>query len=299
MNKRLNVRKTYKNFIGGAFVRSESGHVYGVTGLSIPPDMNTAQEKANPILAQACRSTRKDIREAVVHARKAQNGWASKTAYLRGQIIYRIAEMLEDRKANFTEELTWAGISKRAAAKQVETSIDRLVYYAGWTDKLSQVFGSVNPVATPHFNFSTPEPLGVVAIFCADESPLLSAVTAVAAICTGGNSAVLIPSQAYPLSALSFGEVLHSSDVPPGVVNILSGIHNEIMDPLASHMDVNGICNWTDHPASQALLDEHAARNIKRITHQSWGDGTSDEFESPYLMMQFQEIKTTWHPVGY
>ena len=299
MNKRLNVRKTYKNYVGGAFVRSESGHVYGVTGKRVTPEENPAQEEATTIIAQACRSTRKDIREAVVHARKAQTGWASKTAYLRGQIIYRIAEMLEDRKANFTEELTWSGMSKRAADKEVETSIDRLVYYAGWTDKLSQVFGSVNPVATPHFNFSTPEPLGVVAIFCADESPLLSAVTAVAAICTGGNSAVLIPSQAYPLSALSFGEVLHSSDVPPGVVNILSGIHNEIMDPLASHMDVNGICNWTDHPSSQALLDEHAARNIKRITHQSWGDGTSDEFESPYLMMQFQEIKTTWHPVGY
>lgn len=288
MNKRLTIRKTYKNYIGGAFVRSESGHVYSVTA-----------EGASDAIAQVCRSTRKDIREAVVHARNAQSKWASKTAYLRGQIIYRIAEMLEDRMHDFTEELTATGLSKRAAAKQVETAIDRLVYYAGWTDKLSQVFGTVNPVATRHFNFSAPEPVGVVAVFCADEAPLLGAVTAIAACCAGGNTVVLIPSESNPLSALSLAEVIHASDVPPGVVNIVSGLRDEVVDPLASHMDVNGICNWTDLPSLRSPLDEHAARNIKRISHQTWKDGLSASFESPYLMMQFQEIKTTWHPVGY
>ena len=287
MSERINVLKTYKNYVGGQFVRSESGHTY--------PSVTKNGKK----LAQVCRSTRKDVRDAVTAARSAQPGWASKTAFNRGQIMYRLAEMLESQRAHFIGELTLSGMSRRQATKETDASVDRFVYYAGWTDKYSQVFGSVNPVASPYFNFSNPEPVGVTAVFCHEKSPLLGTVTAVACTIAGGNSTIVIPSENFPLPALSLGEVIHASDVPAGVVNILSGYHEELIDPLASHMDVNGLLSFKSHSDVQKRLDEHASENIKRNHHKDWEDGYEDSLESPYLMMEFMEIKTTWHPVGY
>jgi len=286
MSSRLDILKTYKTYVGGAFPRSESGHTYAVT------------DSSDDKIANACRCTRKDVRDAMIPARKSLKGWSSRSAYNRGQILYRIAEMLEGRTDQFVKEMELMGLKKKLAVKEVELSVDRLIYYAGWTDKISQVFGSVNPVASSHFNFSTPSPTGVIGIVAPEESPLLGLVTLMAPVIAGGNTAVILSSTKMPLSAVSFGEVLHASDVPAGVVNILTGYQEEMISHLSSHMDVNGIFNSNMDPEIRKQIDENCALNVKRRRHlnsKNWEDAAH---ETPYYINEFQEIKTTWHPIG-
>lgn len=286
MAERLEVLKTYKTYINGKFPRSESERVYKISN------------KKGQHIANACRCTRKDIREAIVASRSAFSEWSSRSAYNRGQILYRIAEMLEGRKEQFINELEISGKDQKEAKREVECSIDRLVYFGGWTDKISQVFGTVNPVASSHFNFSVPEPTGVVGILAPETYPLLSAVTLIAPVIASGNSAVLIASEKNPLPAISFGEVLHASDVPGGVVNILSGYHSEMMNDLTSHMDVNGIINTSTDKNNMKLIDENASISVKRVTHYSISDWMDERYENPYMILDCMEIKTTWHPIG-
>lgn len=287
MSKRLEVLKTYKTYIGGKFPRTESGHSYPVT-----------DTKGNKI-ANACRCTRKDIRDAIVVARAAFNGWSSRSAYNRGQVLYRIAEMLEGRKDQFVKELELTGAKTKQAVAEVEQSIDRLIYYAGWTDKYTQVFGTINPVASQHFNFSMPDPTGVVGVIAPQENNhLLGLITSIAPVIAGGNTCVVIASEKNPLSAVSFGEVLHASDVPGGVVNILTGYPNEMLSHLSSHMDVNAISNSINDADIRKQIDENASLSIKRVINSFSDDWTDSKHENPYTIMNFQETKTTWHPVG-
>lgn len=286
MADRLEVLKTYKTYVNGAFPRSESGRTYRI------------EDKSGTHIANACRCTRKDVRDSMVAARGAFRGWSSRSAYNRGQILYRIAEMLEGRKAQFIDELIRLGISKKEARQEVQASVDRLVYYAGWTDKIAQVFGSVNPVASSHFNFSNPEPTGVVGIIAPDESPLLALATFISPVIAGGNTCVVLSSQKRPLSAVSFGEVLHASDVPGGVVNILTGYREEMAHALTSHMDLNAILNGIEDRDLRKQMDENAAISVKRVKHYTSSDWSAEKHETPYLMLDFMEIKTTWHPVG-
>lgn len=288
MTDRINVLKTYKTYIGGKFPRTESGRYYKV------------YDGQEAVLANACQCSRKDLRDAVVAARDAQPDWAGRSAYNRGQILYRIAEMLEGRKAQFTDELKTMGIHHQTARKEVETAIDRLIYYAGWTDKYQQVFGSINPVASNHFNFSMPDPTGVVNILAPEESPLLGLVSVIAPVIAGGNTCNVLASKKYPLCAISFAEVLETSDVPGGVVNILTGLKNELIEHMSSHMDVNAFF-FTDKPINEEYrkqIDTNAALNIKRIIYEPVENWVEYE-ENPYLITKFQEIKTTWHPVGF
>ncbi|MFB7276515.1 aldehyde dehydrogenase family protein [Streptomyces hydrogenans] len=282
---RLNVFKTYKLYVGGKFPRSESGRVYEVT-----------DSKGN-WLANAPLSSRKDARDAVVAARKAQGGWAGATAYLRGQILYRVAEMLEGRRDQFVREVADAeGLSKSKAAAQVDAAIDRWVWYAGWTDKIAQVTGGANPVAGPFFNLSTPEPTGVVTVIAPQESSFLGLVSVIAPVIATGNTAVVIASEKAPLPALSLGEVLATSDLPGGVVNILSGKAAEMGPHLAAHLDVNAI-DLTGADADLAReLEIAAADNLKRVLRPR----TEDFAESPgtVRMTAFLETKTVWHPTG-
>lgn len=288
MSDRIEVLKTYKTYVGGQFPRSESGRHYKV----YDGDEN--------VLANACRCSRKDLRDAVVAARSAFGGWSSRSAYNRGQILYRIAEMLEGRKAQFTEELVTLGFKKKVAQQEVDTSIDRLIYYAGWTDKYQQVFGTVNPVASSHFNFSIPEPTGVVDIVAPEESPLLGLVSVIAPVIAGGNSCVVLASEKYPLPSISFAEVLDTSDVPGGVVNILTGLRDELIGHMSSHKDVNAFF-YTDkelHEKFGKQIDENAALNVKRVVYEAIESWDEEMRQDPYLLSNFQEIKTTWHPVG-
>ncbi|MFJ3092301.1 aldehyde dehydrogenase family protein [Streptomyces hydrogenans] len=282
---RLSVFKTYKLYVGGKFPRSESGRVYEVS-----------DSKGN-WLANAPLSSRKDARDAVVAARKAQGGWAGATAYLRGQILYRVAEMLEGRRDQFVREVADAeGLSKSKAATQVDAAIDRWVWYAGWTDKIAQVTGGANPVAGPFFNLSTPEPTGVVTVLAPQESSFLGLVSVIAPVIATGNTAVVIASEKAPLPALSLGEVLATSDLPGGVVNILSGKAAEMGPHLAAHLDVNAI-DLTGADADLAReLEIAAADNLKRVLRPR----TEDFAESPGTdrMTAFLETKTVWHPTG-
>lgn len=286
MADRVEVLKTYKTYVGGKFPRSESERTYKV------------QDSNGKHIANACRCTRKDVRNAVVAARSAFNGWSGRSAYNRGQVVYRIAEMLEGRKDQFVKELELLGSKKKSAQKEVECSIDRLIYYAGWTDKISQVFGTVNPVASSHFNFSIPEPTGIVGILAPDESPLLSAVSLIAPVIAGGNTCVLLASNGNPLPAVSLGEVLHSSDVPGGVVNILTGLKDEMVQHLTTHMDVNAVLSTEQDPGIRKQLDENASISVKRIKHYTESVWEDSIHETPYLILDFTETKTTWHPVG-
>ena len=286
MSERLEVLKTYKTYVNGKFPRSESERVYMIS------------DKKGRHIANACRCTRKDIRDAVVSARSAFSGWSDRSAYNRGQILYRIAEMLEGRKDQFIQELENSGIEHKKAKSEVECSIDRLLYFGGWTDKISQVFGTVNPVASSHFNFSVPEPSGVVGILGPEDFPLLSIVSLIAPVIASGNCTVLIPSEKNPLPSISFGEVLHASDLPGGVVNILSRYHNEMMDHLTSHMDVNSIVNTSTDKNIMKHIDENASISVKRVTHYSITDWMDDRYENPYMILECMEIKTTWHPIG-
>ncbi|MGW1028892.1 aldehyde dehydrogenase family protein [Streptomyces sp. NPDC002577] len=289
IDERLSVFKTYKLYVGGKFPRSESGRVYEVT-----------DSKGN-WLANAPLSSRKDARDAVVAARKAFGGWARNTAYLRGQILYRVAEMLEGRRDQFVREVAEAeGLSKSKAAAQVDAAIDRWVWYAGWTDKISQVVGGGNPVAGPFFNLSTPEPTGVVAVLAPQDSSFLGLVSVIAPVIATGNTAVVVASEKSPLPALSLGEVLATSDLPGGVVNILSGRTAEIATPLAAHQDVNAIDLTGADEALAKELEIAAADNLKRTLRPQPVDNSVDwtADQGTHRLTAFLETKTVWHPTG-
>ena len=284
-NKRLEVLKTYKIYIGGQFPRTESGRYYTAT--------NGNGEK----LANICQSSRKDFRNAVVAARSAFGGWSARAAFNRSQILYRIAEMLEGRKAQFIEELVKQDATKEDAEAEVNLSIDRLMYYSGWCDKFQQVFSSVNPVASPHFNFSVPEPTGVVAIIAPQNNSLIGLISVIAPVIAGGNACVVLASGTKPLSAVTFAEVLNTSDLPGGVVNILTGKVSELAPYFADHMDVNATVYCDDDPALQQMIREKSALNVKRVVLYKKINWLNDEAQSPYFIMDLQEIKTTWHPI--
>ncbi len=278
---RLPVNKTYKIYIDGKFPRTESGRYLAL------------EDTKGRIVANVCRSSRKDFRNAVVAARKAQPGWAAASAYLRGQILYRIAEMLEGRREQFAAELVTQGATPTQANNETDAAIDRLIYFAGWADKYQQVFSSVNPVSSSHFNFSVLEPTGVVAIIAPDESALLGLVGELAPAIVGGNTAVVLASRSRPLSAVSFAEVLHASDVPAGVVNILTGSSDELAGQFASHMDVNAIVCCENARRRRREVQSLAADNLKRVVFR-----TGETAASPYQIRDTQEVKTTWHPIG-
>jgi acyl-CoA reductase-like NAD-dependent aldehyde dehydrogenase len=286
---RIDVRKTYKLYIGGAFPRSESGHSYEVT------------DSKGKFVANAALASRKDARDAVVAARKAYPGWSGRTAYNRAQILYRIAEVMEDRRPQFVQAAVQSeGLSSSKADKVVDEAIDRLVWYAGWADKITQVVGNANPVAGPFFNLSTPEPTGVVAVLAPQGSSLLGLVSVVAPVIVTGNTAVVVSSYDRPLPAVTFSEVLATSDVPGGVVNILTGSAATIAPWLAAHMDVNAI-DLTGIAGETALakdLEVAAADNLKRVRRApvEEPDWTLEQGLEP--MTAFLEIKTVWHPVG-
>ncbi len=287
---RLTVQKTYKLSIGGKFPRTESGRYL------VSKSPTTGEHLAN-----YCHASRKDFRDAVVAARKAQPAWAANSAYLRGQILYRAAEMLEGRATSLADELAVStGQTGKEARAEVNAAIDRLVYFAGWTDKISQVFGSVNPVASPHFNFTTPEPTGVVAIVCPDACPLLALVSLVAPALLSGNTAVVLASQAFPLPAITFAEIIATSDVPGGVLNILSGVRKELAPGMASHMDVNALVDGSGDPEIVTLLREGAAANLKRVSSPELAanDWFTEKAADPYRILDTLEFKTAWHPVG-
>ncbi|MCI0687241.1 MAG: aldehyde dehydrogenase family protein [Sporichthyaceae bacterium] len=288
---RVPVRKTYKLYIGGKFPRSESGRSYVI-----------ATPKGQ-FLANAALASRKDARDAVVAARAAYPGWSAAAAYNRGQVLYRIAEMLEGRRDQFVDELvTGEGLSANRAKAAVDAAVDRWVWYAGWSDKIAQVYGSSNPVAGPYFNFSTPEPTGVVAVIAPQQSSLLGLVSVLAPVIVSGNAAVVLASEERPLPAITLAEVLATSDLPGGVVNLLTGRVAEVAPWLASHMDVNGIelAGVAGHPDLAAELEQAAAENLKRVhrpaaKEPSW---TGPEAEGLDRIVDFVETKTVWHPVG-
>lgn len=283
---RVPVAKTYKIYIDGKFPRTESGRYF------------TLEDGKGRVIANVCRGSRKDFRNATVAARKAQAGWAGANAYLRGQILYRIAEMLEGRREQFIAELKLQGATQHAARKEVDTSIDRLIYFAGWADKYQQVFSAVNPVASSHFNFSVLEPTGVVSIISPDDSGLLGLVSNVAPTIVGGNTCVVLASESMPLSAVSFAEVLHASDVPAGVVNIITGLRSELTEHFASHMDVNAIVFCDGARKTAKTVQELASDNIKRVIARADIDWSRESSQHPYLIRDTQEVKTTWHPIG-
>jgi acyl-CoA reductase-like NAD-dependent aldehyde dehydrogenase len=287
-DERLAVRKTYKLYVGGAFPRSESGRTYEV------------QAADGRFLANAARASRKDARDAVVAARKAVAGWSGATAYNRGQVLYRVAEVLEGRRAQFVAEVADAeGLSTAAARRAVDAAVDRWVWYAGWSDKVAQVLGSSNPVAGPYFDFSVPEPTGVVAVVAPQESSLLGLVSVVAPAVVTGNTVVVVAAEAAPLPAVTLAEVLATSDVPAGVVNLLTGSPAEIAPWLASHMDVNAIdLTGVGDPVLAADLEREAAGNLKRVVRPpreavDWAADPGLDRLRPFL-----ETKTVWHPVG-
>ena len=286
MSTRLEVLKTYKIYVGGQFPRTESGRYY------------KAKNTKGDLLANVCLSSRKDFRDAVVAARGAFGGWSGRAAFNRSQILYRIAEMLEGRRTQFADELIKQGASSSNAEKEINLSIDRLIYYAGWCDKFQQVFSSVNPVASSHFNFSVPEPTGVVAIIAPQDSSLIGLVSVIAPVIAGGNTCVVLASEDKPLSAVTFAEVINSSDVPGGVVNILTGKPSELVKYFAEHMDVNTIIYCEKNDADKKLIQERASLNVKRTVFYddiNWLNESSSQ--SPYFIIDTQETKTTWHPV--
>ncbi|MBD8868674.1 aldehyde dehydrogenase family protein [Nocardioides donggukensis] len=286
---RLDVRKTYKLYIGGAFPRSESGHSYVV---------NDAKGK---FLANAALASRKDARDAVQAARKAFPGWSGRTAYNRAQIVYRIAEVMEDRRPQFVDAVRVSeGLNAARAGRVVDEAIDRLVWYAGWADKVTQVVGGANPVAGPFFNLSTPEPTGVVAVLAPQESSLLGLVSVVAPVIVTGNTAVVCSSADRPLPAVTFAEVLATSDVPGGVVNILTGTVGNTAPWLASHMDVNAIdlTGAAGDPEHAARLEEAAAENLKRVRRAPAAEPDWSLDPGTGRLTNFLEVKTVWHPVG-
>jgi len=284
-NKRLAVLKTYKIYIGGQFPRTESGRFY------------IAKDSSGKQLANVCLSSRKDFRDAVVAARGAFGSWSSRAAFNRGQILYRMAEMLEGRKAHFIDELIQQDLPKVKAEKEINTAIDRLIYYSGWCDKFQQLFSSVNPVASSHFNFSVPEPTGVVSIIAPQNDSLLGLVSVIAPVIAGGNTCVVLASETKPLCAVTFAEVLNSSDLPGGVVNILTGTVKELASWFVDHMDVNATIYCENDSVIQKMMRDKAALNLKRVFFYNDINWNGDKGQSPYFIMDTQEIKTTWHPV--
>ncbi|TMU94151.1 aldehyde dehydrogenase family protein [Streptomyces sp. DASNCL29] len=285
MSERLSVLKTYKLFVGGKFPRSESGRVYEVT------------DAKGTWLANAPLASRKDARDAVVAARKAFGGWSGATAYNRGQILYRVAEMLEGRRGQFVHEVADAeGLSKSKAALQVDAAIDRWVWYAGWCDKTAQIAGSANPVAGPYFNLSTPEPTGVVALLAPQDSSFLGLVSVIAPAIVTGNTTVVVAAEAAPLPALSLAEVLATSDLPGGVVNVLSGRTAELAAPLAAHQDVNAIDLAGADAELATELEKSAADNLKRVLRPQPANWPADPGTA--RLLAFLETKTVWHPMG-
>jgi acyl-CoA reductase-like NAD-dependent aldehyde dehydrogenase len=282
---RLEILKTYKIYIGGQFPRTESGRYYSL------------KSKSGKAIANVCLSSRKDFRNAVVEAGKALSAWSGRSAFNRSQILYRIAEMLESRKEQFIVELKLQGSSLKAAEQEVELSVDRLVYFAGWCDKYSQIFSSVNPVASSHFNFSVPEPMGVVGILAPEETSLLGLVSLMAPVIASGNTCIVLASETKPLSSISFAEVLHSSDVPGGVVNILTGKSSELIEQFSSHMAVNALVYGRKDKEELQKTEEKAVMNFKRVIKCSDMDFFSEEPENPYMILDCCEIKTTWHPI--
>ncbi|HET6759712.1 MAG TPA: aldehyde dehydrogenase family protein [Propionibacteriaceae bacterium] len=282
----LAVSKTYKLFIGGAFPRSESGRTY------------QARDRKGNFMANAALASRKDLRDAVVAARKGYTAWSKATAYNRGQVIYRIAEMLESRRTEFAELIMISsGASREDATAEVEAAIDRLVHYAGWTDKLAAVMGSANPVSSPYFCYSTPEPMGVVGVLAPSGSPLLGLISVIAPVITGGNACVLIAAEQDPCVAITFAEVTATSDVPAGVINILTGRTSELAAHLAAHADVNALDLTGSDSELRASLEQAAADTVKRV-YLTKGE---PDFAAPpgtARLRAFLEIKTVWHPTG-
>jgi acyl-CoA reductase-like NAD-dependent aldehyde dehydrogenase len=289
---RVEVRKTYKLYIGGAFPRTESGRSYEVF------------DARGRLLANASRGTRKDIREAVRAARKAFPGWSAKTAYNRSQILYRIADLMEGRREQFIAEVAAAqGVGRQRATREVDAAIDRWVWYAGWADKFSQVVGTVNQVNGSYFNFSVPEPTGVVGVIAPEDSSLLGLVSRLAPVIVGGNAAVVVASESRPLPAVTLTEVLATSDVPGGVVNVVTGLRREVVPALAAHMDVNALDAFGVAPSEAVAVEESGVENVKRVIRPPRGgleryDWLADSAQSPYLIGQFIETKTVWHPIG-
>ena len=284
----LDVRKTYKLYLGGVFARSESGRY------------DPALDSKGKLLANVCRGSRKDVRDAVQKARGAQPGWEKATVYLRGQILYRMAEMLEGRSAHFVELLrTTSGLTAAAARKEVRASIDRIVHYAGWSDKYGALLSSVNPVSSSYFDFSLPEPTGVVGLAAPEKPGLLGLVSHVLPAIVSGNTVVCLLSERDPLPGLEWSEVLATSDLPAGVVNLLSGRKSELVPHLARHMDVNALalCGLPKDLATEALKD--AAVNVKRTKLYAIPDYAADSAQGLDFLKPFLEIKTTWHPVGW
>jgi len=290
---RVEVRKTYKLYIGGQFPRSESGRSYVVRAADGTP------------LANAVRGSRKDVRDAVRAARSAFPGWEAKTAMNRGQVLYRVAELLEGRREQFEAEVAAAeGLGDAAAREQVDRSVDRWVWYAGWADKISQLLGTVNPVGASYFDFSIPEATGVVGVVAPEGSSLLGLVSRLAPVLVGGNTAIVVASESRPLPAVTLAEVLATSDVPGGVVNLITGHRRELVPPLAAHMDVNAIDAWGVPADLRTAVDEAAIENVKRVARAPAGaaerlDWLDDRAaQRPEWIAAYLEIKTVWHPIG-
>lgn len=289
MNTRLDIKKTYKLYIGGKFPRSESGRY-------LP-----AKSAKGEQLDNVSHASRKDLRDAVVAARAAFDGWNKATAYNRGQILYRAAEMLQNRSSELMNEIGRStNVSAAKAKREVMLAIDRLVHFAGWTDKYQQVFGSVNPVAASHFNFTTPEPTGVVVVLAPDEPSLLALVSLIAPVILSGNAAIAIASEKFPLPAATFAEILATSDLPGGVVNILTGKRAELVPHIASHMDVNAMVDGAGDVESSAKLQAGTAINLKRYSNHALtsADWFGMKVENPYWILDTVEFKTAWHPIG-
>ncbi len=284
---RLQVQKTYKLFVGGKFIRSESGRV-------------ATAESGGEVVANYARASRKDFRDAVSAARSAFGGWSKQSAYLRGQILYRAAEMLEMRRPELEAEVTRAGSKNGLASDETQLSIDRLVHYAGWTDKFSQIFSAVNPVASSHFNFTMPEPTGVVVILCPDEPALLALVSLIAPVILAGNTAIVLASTKSPLPALTFSEIIATSDLPGGVVNVLAGERSELAPHFASHMDVNAIIDASGDEKIGRELAKGGQLNVKRYVRRdlSPAQWRANDAENPYWILDTVEMKTAWHPIG-
>ena len=277
--ERLPVMKTYKIFIGGKFPRTESGRYYQPKGADGKP------------LANVCRSSRKDVRDAVVAARAAVGGWAGRSAFNRGQILYRIGEMLEGRSAQFIHELVLHGATQKQAEAEVAAAIDLWIHYAGWCDKYQALFSSVNPTNSSHFNFSVYEPTGVVGIMAGGSNGLLELVSLIAPVIAGGNTCVVVASEKHPLPAVTFTEVLATSDLPGGVVNLMTGFRSELLKPLVAHMDVNAVVVAAATKEERVMLETEATCNLKRVVYPRSGQA------SPYAILDTQEVKTTWHPI--
>ena len=286
---RLQVQKTYKLLIGGKFVRGENGRV-------LP-----ALDQDKNVLANFCRASKKDFRDAVLAARTAFASWSKQSAYLRGQILYRAAEMLEMRRGELQTEIARTnGARGSASSSETTLAVDRLVHYAGWTDKFGQIFSSVNPVASSHFNFTMPEPTGVVVIVCPDEPPLLAFVSLVVPVILSGNCAVVLPSTTKPLPALTFSEIIATSDLPGGVVNVLAGDRAELAPHFAGHMDVNAIVDGSGDPTAGRELQRGGELNVKRYVRRDLkpAQWRTRDAENPYWILDTVEMKTAWHPIG-